>query len=190
MQRAGFDIEGVALAHLIGINGGNEGVVLDASAEILDVQLVVEAADEVCARLTVDHVPELRLAPVVGDACGVFVIGMHLNRNVIHGVDQLDEQGKSVIFGTVGTEEIRAGSVKRREGRATRIDALFVLAAGEHKRLGGIFVWRVKTEVGTQLCAAPNKLPEGRTESDDVAVFHAENSPCSPKDAAATLSNS
>ena len=101
VESSGFYVESIALANLVCIDSGNQRVVFNTTAEVLNIQFIVEAAYEIRAGGTVYNIPQLSLAPIVRNARRVFIVGMHLNGNIVHSVDKLDQQGKSVVLCTV-----------------------------------------------------------------------------------------
>ena len=65
---------------------------------------VGEAVVQVCAGVGFQHVPHLALCVLVLLLHGVHVVGMHLNGQVVPGIDELCNDGKFLKNLAVGTE--------------------------------------------------------------------------------------
>ena len=88
--------EAVVFLDLILGEGVGDGVVLDHSLVLLGGNLLLQTAVELGVLVRVHDVPHLGLAALLALALGYLVGGMHLDREVLTGIDKLDEQGELV----------------------------------------------------------------------------------------------
>ena len=101
MDAARGDEEHVALAHLIACQGIAYGVILHHMLILLGGNLFFQSVVEMCALVRLQDIPHLGLAMLFSQFVCCLFIGMHLNRQVALGVDELDEQRELIAEAAV-----------------------------------------------------------------------------------------
>ena len=84
-----------------------QGILLDVPAELPFGQPAVDPIDQPGSRLAIDDVPHLGLAVFPFHPGGIGVVRMHLDRQPVFGIDQLDEQGEIGEAGSPAAEGAR-----------------------------------------------------------------------------------
>ena len=84
--------EHVALTGIVPFQHVHQAVFLHQRCIGIRGYLLFQANEKVAA--VVHHIPHLRLAQANSPLCSKGVVGMHLERQVVVGVDELDEQGE------------------------------------------------------------------------------------------------
>ena len=97
MQRPRRDVEHITLFHRHLPHLVQQRVVFDTLREFLTRDFLLKAIDELRVRRGLDDVPHLRLARLTLDALRILVIRMHLHREVVVGIDELDEDGRQLL---------------------------------------------------------------------------------------------
>ena len=156
----------VALVHRRGVQHFGQGVVLDAALELLLGDGVVEAVVQKCAGLAVEDVPHLGLAVLVFMLERVFVGGVHLDGQVVFGVDELGQDGEILELFAVGAKDAFAlfGDVFGQRHAAFDNDGRPVRVAGQHPGFGQRVQVALYAEIGAQLVAAPQVILAGGLE--------------------------
>jgi hypothetical protein len=160
VQAARVDLEEIAF-----LNGNLPNQLLPAAllhhpAHVLPGFGIV-ANDNSRPRIAVQHIPTLGFAPgAVFVLCGIMVIGMHLNAQILFGVNNLNQQGKAISRNMA--EQIGAFFPERAHRLSGKLRILqTAIAAGvtaDGPAFAGMVAGRVIVKSRSQAVAAPNFL--------------------------------
>ena len=114
-----------------------------------------EAIVEGRTRFCLQHIPHFGLAVLVFVLQGVGVRGVHLNGQVLLGVDELCQNGELLELYAVGAKAAGVRVNVLLQSRAVRQVAGAVRVAGEHPRLTQGVHLALDAVLGTQFFAAP-----------------------------------
>ncbi len=170
MERARRNHDGIARLHLDAAHDVQEHVLLDAAAALLSRDLLLETVDDLRPRLSIEDVPHLHLAVLALVLEGVAVVGMHLHREIVVRVDELDQKREIRIARTVRAERsVRPFARDVRFQRQTRIravldDALILLVARKLPALRDLRERRLSAVLRLEARAAPEVVLERRSK--------------------------
>ena len=140
VQRACWDEEHIARMHGRVPRDLEQRTVLDAAGQFLPRDGAGEAVEQLRARRAVDDDPHLRFAPAVLHPRGVLIVRMHLHRQALFRVDQLDHQREAVLRIHCAAQQLRLrlqrGGERLSGKRAGRDRALAVRVAGKLPAFG------------------------------------------------------
>ena len=104
MNTPGRQEEAVALLHRIARDGIDDGLFADHLLVLLGRDLLTESTEQGCIRLGRHEIPHLGLAALASLSVCNLIGGMHLNGEVVTGINELDEQreliAKALVVGT------------------------------------------------------------------------------------------
>ena len=104
VQRTGRDKKAVPFMYRHGVQHVGQGVIFDALRKLLFGYLVVKAVVQVRPRHAVQHIPHLGFAVLVFVFQRVVVGRMHLNRQVLLGINQLCQNRELLELVAVGAK--------------------------------------------------------------------------------------
>ena len=172
VQRAGRDKEAVPLMHRHSIQHLRQSVVFNALLKFRFGDLVVEAVVKICARLTVQHIPHLGFAVLVFIFQCVIVGRMHLNGEVILGINELRQDRELLKFVAVGAKAAGVGGKIRRQRGTVRQVTRAVRVAGKHPRLRQWIKVALDSEIRAQAAAAPQIILAAGSQLDYCHILH------------------
>ena len=119
-------VENVATARMEAVELRHHIATLNLTAEGVFVRLVGESRIEDGIRLGMNDVPQLGLADALMAAKGEIVVGMHLNGQVLGGIDKFHHNGEhvAVLCISVGAHKLRSKFMEKRLDVAAGIDAV------------------------------------------------------------------
>ena len=105
---ARLDKKDVIFRHRDGLQIGFHGAVFNTSSQNLRGNIPAQAVNQLRALCRIQHIPHLRLAPLpIFVDCGICVRGMHLHRQILFRVDELDKNGQIPSAVRMGTKKFR-----------------------------------------------------------------------------------
>ena len=162
VQRAGRDKEAVPLMHRHSIQHLGQGVIFDTLRKLLFGNFVVEAVVQARPRLAVQHIPHLGFAVLMFIFQCVVVGRMHLNGEVILGINKLRQNRELLKFIAVGAKAAGVGGNILRQRAAVRQVTRTVRVAGKHPRLRQRIKVALDPEIRAQAAAAPQIILAAR----------------------------
>ena len=165
VDAAGGDEIDVAGLGLFGMEQLLEASCVEGGAVEVGRSVAAETADEACAGVGLHDVPHLGLAAGHAALLGEGVVGVHLNGEVLGGVDDFEEEGELVAEAVVDAlaDEVAHvdfdGFVERVVGQeAVGDDRLAPLDRGEHPELAAVGEGVVAEAIVAQAVATPDDL--------------------------------
>ena len=104
VYRSGGNVEQVALLYGNGVQHLLQGILLNPAAVFLFGDGMGEAIVQIGARICLQHIPHFAFAVLVLFFHGIHVIGVHLNGQIIPGINKLGDDGKFPKNLAVGAE--------------------------------------------------------------------------------------
>ena len=92
MDTAGREEEYVALGYVVTLEDIHEGIVLHTFHIFVGINLLRETGIQSSTRSRLNHIPHFRFAERVVASLGQFVIRMNLDRQIVAGIDKLNQQ--------------------------------------------------------------------------------------------------
>ena len=173
VQRAGRDEKAVALVYGHGVQDLGQGVIFNALRKLLFGDLVRKAVVEIRPRHAVQHIPHLGFAILVFVFQRVVVGRVHLNGQVLAGVDELCQDRELLKFCAVRAQGFGVRGRVVRQRRAVGQIARAVRVAGQHPRFGQRFKVALDAEIGAQAAAAPQIILAARGQFQNRHTVHA-----------------
>jgi len=182
VESTGLYEEHIALLYRNTVHAVKESILLDSPAEVLARYSVLKSVDKLSALFAVNDVPHFGLAVFALNAESVFIIGMHLNREVIPCIYEFYKHRKVFKAAAVLTESLGMSLRKFSKCHTGEFtgsdDALTVLMAAELPAFGKSFKIAYLAVFLPESCTAPDIVLDRRFEFkwfhiSSVNVFYA-----------------
>ena len=161
VHRARFNKEYITLVNIHMVEHLWQRVVLNGGFECFLADLLLKAIDQLGAGGCVQYIPHLGLAEFVLHTAGIVVIRVHLNRQVVLGINQLNEHRKIGESGGVGAAKRFFAHglyhlLQRLTVIAAAVDGVHTrLVAGQHPALCQFGQVTLEPKVLSQALTAP-----------------------------------
>ena len=178
MHRPCGDEEGIALADGDLVEDLLDAVVADAAQHLAAGGIAVEPDVDERTLFGTHDIPHLVLAVVVLVTVRIPVGGMHLDGEVLAGVDKLDHAGKlpaplPEVPRLVPADRVKVFAQRQAGILARRDDALPVRVRRELPALrNAVEGARVLVKDVSDLCSAPDVVLKDRREADHFVLYH------------------
>ena len=138
-----------------GVQDLGQGVIFDALRKLLFGNFVVKAVVQVRPRQTVQHIPHLGFAVLVFFFERVLVGRMHLNGEVLLGINKFCQNRELLELVAVRAKAAGMRGNVRRQRRAVRQITGTVRVTGQHPRFRQRVKVALDAEIRAQAAAAP-----------------------------------